>query len=451
MDLWSPETARVELEFLGAMLDDMSRLDSVRAAFRPDYFGAVEHKQIYDGILAVADRHADKPLWGGDNAVDCPAMTFVGHWLQERHPRSPPTDCWLGVLSEAWDCTVGVNYESLAEMIYGDYRQRILRGTGLEIHTGKVPPENFAEVLAGLPAAMRPRLTTRRENYEALSAAMDKSKEGSRRLPFQIPELTGRGIGMAPGYPTVIGGRPGAGKSTFLIEVLARNALYQVPSVMISMEMKNADVMARALGMLGSIDTNKIINDISELDDDDYDRMAVAQGAMYGAPFIVEGDGIPLTVEKIEMLVAQHVAEHGVRLFGVDHLRQVDMPPHLKPYEAQSQRIIELGMIAKKYDVVMLVAAQVNRAAQGSGTRGAPPPPQMHNLEGSGAIEQEADMVLLLSNRYDNSGDEPEQRRDSLRCEIAKNRTGPVDTIALPWFPVFCRVGSAWDQPAQVG
>ena len=331
----------------------------------------------------------------------------------------------------------GAAVEPYAELVYDAWRRREIASGAEDIVKGHGDPalaQTFAERLKTLAAnSMQPQAASFKDELMKLGLAIENGKGHVRFLKTHVSQIDAHSIGMTPGFCTVIAARPGEGKTTLGTQIALRNALAGEPALIVSMEMFHEDLTARMSANLSSVPSNKLIAAIQEdFTETDWDRLTLAWDKS-SAALKMFGDGRRLTLGEIRAAVAYDHAERGTRLVFVDHLSQIVVKAKTI-YEAQTERIYGLADIAKDFKICMPVSVQLNRAGTDE--------PRLHHLEGSGAIEQLADMVLLLWAPWEKSDDGEEyQRKDVLHCRIAKARNGKTGFLKLDWIPEFSRIG----------
>lgn len=233
---------------------------------------------------------------------------------------------------------------------------------------------------------------------------------------------------VTDGWPiagvTVIGARPSVGK-TALGLVLARNMVLDGHAVLyFSLEMSDRALMER----LFSISARKSARALRWRSD----RGEVTQAIMEGCDAASElerfyiDDTAGLTVQQVVSRAMQAQRSHGVDAVVIDHLHLLSSGEKTESQTHEFTRISAgLTFGAKATGVPFLVLAQLNRSTEAKRDR-----PTLSTLRQSGAIEQDADMVLLLHrDDYQNPKDCPEDRKNILEVNVAKNRNGPTGVV----------------------
>ena len=258
----------------------------------------------------------------------------------------------------------------------------------------------------------------------------------------QLNELT---TGWQPGDMVVLAARPGAGK-TALALTFARHAMaeryddkrdewvkpgYSVG--LFSLEMTNAQLMLRLLSSVAGESLQKIRK--GELDDFGMDKLRQIAEDMKSWPLYLD-DSSHLTINQLRAKARRMKQRYGIDMLIIDYLQLL----HSESSQAKDSRQNEVAEIsrgikslAKDLQVPVIVLAQLNRKAEEGKTE-----PALHNLRESGAIEQDADVVLLL-HRKDEDPDAAPTLIKEYSLNIAKQRNGPTDKLDIRFNAAFTR------------
>lgn len=234
---------------------------------------------------------------------------------------------------------------------------------------------------------------------------------------------------LAPGYITTLAARTSMGKSVFAEQTAFRNAQAGIPSVVFSLEMPRATVQARLACAWSSIDTRRVINERGQrMRATELDRFYEARVALTKLPlyFPAVKRGTPLA--EIEAAAERYVREQGVRFIVIDHLRLVNAGGK-NIFERQTNASDGLSRLAAQLEIPILVVVQINREG-GKADR-----PAIHHLEGSGAIEQDSETIILLHGSAPDSGAD----RSEMEAIVGKSRDGRTGKCILHFEPQFSR------------
>lgn len=233
------------------------------------------------------------------------------------------------------------------------------------------------------------------------------------------------GGGFRPGQLVVVAARPGVGKSVAL-QSFAVSLSQAVPVLWFSLEMTREECFGRMVAAQSRIDAGKLarLNDLEE-----HDLNAAMEAAEFLKGLPVRLDDRPHGLDTIRALARLHARRDGARVVVVDYLQLVtpsDAERKLPREQVVAGFSRQLKQLAKEIGGVCIVAAQLNRAIEGRADR----KPQLSDLRESGAIEQDADIVLMLDRpaMYDQDADPSE-----IVVHARKHRGGRTGQVHLRW------------------
>jgi replicative DNA helicase len=231
----------------------------------------------------------------------------------------------------------------------------------------------------------------------------------------------------------IIAGRPAMGKTSFALS-LAKNVAvgYQVPIAFFSLEMSNVQLVNRLISNVCEIQGSKILS--GQLTDDEWDRLDKRVNNLMGAPIYID-DTPGLSVFELRTKARRLVREKGVKLIMIDYLQL--MNANGMRFSSRQEEVSTISRslkgLAKELDIPILALSQLNRGVESrdgiDGKR-----PQLSDLRESGAIEQDADMVLFVHRPeyyhiYDDG--KGNDLRGKAEIVIAKHRKGATGIILL--------------------
>jgi replicative DNA helicase len=294
--------------------------------------------------------------------------------------------------------------------------------TGTAVKTGGVPASELVHPL-----------------LEALAAGPDNSKgipSGWHDLDEVIP-------GFRPGEITIIGARPGMGKSVVLLNIAANAAMKLSRTVLaVSLEMSRSEYMERLLAAHARVSLTKLRD--GTLDEADWAAVRHAQGPLFDADKLIIHDGPELSVQGIRAeLRAMRRAGRPADLVTVDYMTLVSgtsKRPESRQLEV-SDISRRLKLLAREFEVPILVGSQLNRGPeQRSDHR-----PLLADLRESGSVEQDSDIVILLYREDAYVEDSP--RSGEIDLIVAKNRQGPKATVTLAFQGHYATVADMYRTP----
>lgn len=237
------------------------------------------------------------------------------------------------------------------------------------------------------------------------------------------------GGGLHPGTLTVIGARPGVGKSILCLQFAAGVARAGFGALMFSLEMSRSELMNRFFADAATIELTRLHG--HALEDDDWRRLRLKTDAIATWPLAV-ADIPRIGLAGIAARARERAATaRGLALVVVDYLQLVT-PADSKATREQQVSALSRGLklLARELNVPVVAAAQLNRGPEQRTEKR----PVLSDLRESGAIEADADTVMLLHDEPDKAGE--------LEVILAKNRHGPKATVRLSWTPAYARARS---------
>lgn len=258
------------------------------------------------------------------------------------------------------------------------------------------------------------------------------NRDMERRIPTPWPKLDDvldGGLWASRLY--VIGGRPGGGKSLAGGNLAAYAAAGGHPSLIFTAEMPDLEFVGRLVADGANITLSEINRrDLGSVSWQRYHEYATR--ARSWPLWIV--DRPDLTVDRIRAIARQHKRRHGLDVVAIDYL-QLLKPTSRVPRQEQVAEISRgCKLLSRELDVAVLLLAQLNRDAG----RGAEP--QMEDLRESGAIEQDADVIILLDRKKETQGEEAGQYTGEVVLIIPKHRQGRTDRISMTFKGQYARL-----------
>jgi replicative DNA helicase len=238
----------------------------------------------------------------------------------------------------------------------------------------------------------------------------------------ELDELTN---GLHAGQLVVVAGRPAMGKSTIGLDILrAASIRHQMASVLFSLEMGRSEITMRLLSAEAQILLSRLRT--GQMTDPDWNRLARRMGEIAQAPLFID-DSPNMSMMEIRAKARRLKQRHDLKLVVVDYLQLMTSP---KRVENRQQEVAEMSrslkLLAKELDVPVVAISQLNRGAEQRQDKR----PQMSDLRESGAIEQDADLVILLHREDAYERESP--RAGEADLIVAKHRNGPTkDVIVL--------------------
>lgn len=430
-----PQAPEAEQAVLGGLLVDTRRWDEVADIVRGEDFYLRQHREIFSAIRALQE---------GGQPVD---IVTTSEWLKNQGTLEPAGG--LAYLGELANRTPGTtNVVAYAKIVRERSVLRALLDAAAEISEKAYQPEgldtealiDFAErTVFGISDNDRRALSGFQSIQGLLTQAVDRIEElyqsgaGLTGVSTGFKDLDNLTSGLQDADLVVIAGRPSMGKTSLAMN-LAENAAVgsKLPVAVFSMEMPGQQLAMRMLSSLGRINAHRVRT--GQLTQDDWPRLTSAMGLLDEAPIFVD-DTPALTPSELRSRVRRLTREHGkLGLVIVDYLQL------MQTGESSENRAVEvanitraLKVIAKEARVPVAVLSQLNRGLEQRPNKR----PIMSDLRESGAIEQDADLILFIYRDEVYNEDSPE--KGTAEIIVAKQRNGPTGTVRLTFLGEYTR------------
>ncbi len=279
-----------------------------------------------------------------------------------------------------------------------------------------VTESRISEDFLPLEALMTPAL----EEIEAI-AGHDGSLSGA---PTGFADLDSLTNGLHPGQLIVMAARPGIGKSTAALDFARATSIkHGMASVVFSLEMSRIEITMRLLSAEARVHLQNMRN--GRMSEDDWARLARRMGEIASAPLFID-DSPGLNMMELRAKCRRLKQKHDLKLVILDYLQL--MTPG-KRSDSRQQEVSEMSrslkLLAKEIGVPVVALSQLNRQAETRSDK----KPQLSDLRESGAIEQDADVVILL--HRDDAYEKESPRAGEADFVVAKHRNGPTDTVTV--------------------
>jgi replicative DNA helicase len=247
-----------------------------------------------------------------------------------------------------------------------------------------------------------------------------------RRVPTGWADLDNVIGGLPRGGMTLVAGRPGMGKSAVL-KTLARSYSLRASVAVITVEESSAKAALNIAACVSGVDNRNVAN--NELSPNEWARLWDAYRVLQPARLMINDR--PTKISDVESAVSLAKIKHGADVIIVDYLQLIDDELGADNENRQVTEVSRrLKNAFKRHDVVGIVAAQLNRGGQLR--QQIPPPPTLTDLRGSGALEQDGDVIIgLHSEDYYMRGKKDYLPTRRIELHGLKNKDGPTFTVPL--------------------
>jgi replicative DNA helicase len=261
-------------------------------------------------------------------------------------------------------------------------------------------------------------------------------------VPTGYADLDDLTSGLQRSDLIIIAGRPSMGKTSFAMNMAEHIAIAeQLPVAVFSMEMPDEQLVMRMLSSLGRIDQRKVRT--GKLDDDDWPRLTSALGILKEARLYID-DTPALTPTELRARARRLKREQpSLGLIVIDYLQLMQVPGTKENRATEISEISRaLKALAKELEVPIIALSQLNRSLEQRPNKR----PVMSDLRESGAIEQDADVIVFIYRDEVYNEDSPD--KGTAEIIIGKQRNGPIGTVRLTFLGQYTRFESftAYDE-----
>jgi len=426
-----PHSVEAEQSVLGGIFLDTTAWDKIADLITEQDFYRFEHRLIYRHIARLTD-HA-KP-------VD---VITVAESLESNAELDKAGGlAYLGSLAQ--NVPSAANIRRYAEIVRDRSIMRKLAEVGTEIATsaynpggrdaGQLLDEAESRVLAIAESGERgrqgfvpipPLLVKVVERIETLHGRDNPSDVTGIASGFT--DLDSKTSGFQPGDLIIVAGRPSMGKTAFALNIAEHVALeVNKPVAIFSMEMGGTQLAMRLIGSVGRLNQHTLRT--GKLEDDDWPRMTHALGRLNDAPIFIDETAALNSLELRSRARRLHRQNDGLGLIIIDYLQLMSSPSN-KASENRATEISEISRslkaLAKELQVPVMALSQLNRSLEQRPNKR----PMMSDLRESGAIEQDADLILFI---YRDEVYNPDsQDKGKAEIIIGKQRNGPIGQVML--------------------
>lgn len=258
-----------------------------------------------------------------------------------------------------------------------------------------------------------------------------KREDGLSGVPSGFTDLDRLTSGWQKSDLIIVAARPSMGKTAFVLS-MARNVAvdHNVPVALFSLEMSNIQLVNRLIVSESGIPSEKVRN--GRISQDEWTQLTVKIKNLSEAKIFID-DTPALSIFEFRAKCRRLKAQHNVGVIVIDYLQLMTGPTETKGNREQEVSTISrsLKAIAKELDVPIIALSQLNRSVE---TRGGNKRPQLSDLRESGAIEQDADVVIFIHRPEYYGFTEDEDHNSTVGVAeiiVAKHRNGAVDDVKL--------------------
>ncbi len=265
--------------------------------------------------------------------------------------------------------------------------------------------------------------------------AVSKTRGTVTGVPTGFIDLDYKTSGFQNSDLILVAARPSMGKTAFVLNVAEHMAFRKNVTVAIfSLEMSKEQLVNRLFSLESNVDSQKIRT--GDLEDSDWERLIESANVIGNSNLIID-DTPSISIGELRSKCRKYKLEHNLGIIIIDYLQLMTAGGHV---ESRQQEISEISRslkaVARELNVPVVALSQLSRAVEARTDHR----PMLSDLRESGAIEQDADVVMFLYRDDYYNPDSPE--KGIAEVIIAKQRNGPIGTVKLVWLPNYTKFGN---------
>jgi replicative DNA helicase len=426
-----PQNNEAEQSVIGAVLIENEALLKSIEIIRPEDFYRESHRLIFQSMIELFEKNEPTDL-----------ITLTEHLRNKNKLEEVGGASYLTTLCDQIPTAANIEYYAkivkekavLRRLIYCA-TEIASRGYSNQDEVGELL--DFAEKSIfditedQVKASVFPLKEILKTSFKAIENLYNK-KELITGVATGFTELDQMTSGFQPSDLIIIAGRPSMGKTAFALNI-AHNAAYEskVPIVVFSLEMSKEQLALRMLCSEARVDAHKMRSGF--LSESDWPKLTRAAGKLSEAKIFID-DTAGMGVLEMRAKSRRLKAEHGLGMIIVDYLQLMKGRVSIDSREQEISDISRsLKALAKELKVPVVALSQLNRRVEERAVK----KPQLADLRESGAIEQDADVILFLYRDEVYNPDSPD--KGSAEIIIGKQRNGPTGEIRLAFLDRYTR------------
>ena len=428
-----PNDIEAEQAVIGSMLTDKDAVISAIEVLKEDDFYREDNKTIYEAILNLYNR--SEPI---DIITLKAELTAMGMFdkiggleylvgLPDKVPTTANVEKYISIVKEKSEL------------------RRLIKAANEIIEEGYDPTENIDDIMNSAEKKIFNIMQDKdQKSYSPIKDVLIDTFTELEQLYNQKQHVTGvptgfidldyRTAGLHNSDLILIAARPAMGKSAFALNIATNAALKaNTPVILFSLEMSKEQMVNRILCSEALVDSNKVRT--GKIDDDDWIKLADTMGDLSEAPIYID-DTPGISINEIRAKCRKLKLEKNIGLVVIDYLQLVQGSSK-RASSSREQEISEISrslkILAKEINVPVIALSQLSRAPEQRPDHR----PMLSDLRESGAIEQDADIVMFLyRDEYYNEDSEDKGQAEVI---IAKHRSGSTGTVKLAWLGNFTK------------
>ena len=429
-----PHSVTAEQAVLGSVLIDARCMPEVAEALRPEDFYMAQNREIFETMIS---------MFNFSETID--PVTVANHMVQRGHEERSTREYFLQLMQVTPTAAnvgeyVGIMKDkSLLRRIAetaGELTALVQEGSGTAQEVLEAAEQRIYAIRQGRSAQGLEHISTVILSvYDRLNelAAQESEIPG---LSTGLPDVDRAIAGLNKSDLLLLAARPGMGKTSFALNVLLHAGKFSGKAVVFfSLEMSREQLAMRLISGESFVDNKKLVT--GKLSEDDWGKIAAASAALNKTNILID-DNPSLSVADMN---AKCRRVDNLGLVVIDYLQLMTSAGGPSRSGDNRQQIVSdisraLKIMAKELNVPVVCLSQLSRGPESRSDKR----PMLSDLRESGAIEQDADIVMFLYR--DDYYDKESEAHNIAECIIAKNRHGETGTVELQWLPEYTTFSS---------
>lgn len=363
-----------ELSVLGGVLIDPQAFWRVSDIVRAEQFSRADSRLLWTTVEGMIRRgEASDAVTVGevnpalsDLALQCASDVFSTANIR----------AYADIVADRWLAREVQKSGSTIAAIEGKGKERLAEAQAI-----------IGRLVSGIAGQSKPIKEVMAERVATMQAQCDRSGK-LMGVTTGLPKLDTMTAGWQPGQLVILAGRPSMGKTLLGLQFATVAAMHEAPAHIVTLEMSASDCFARQQSWLSRIPFDRV-RDARAMLEEDWPRMVGACDELSKLPIMF--DDACYDLAQIVARIRQAHAQQGTKLVLVDYLTYIRMPKADSASLAVQEITRELKMTAKALGITIILISQLNRSVEARSDKR----PLMSDLRESGAIEQDADIVLM--------------------------------------------------------
>jgi replicative DNA helicase len=426
-----PHNAEAERTVLGAVLVDNAAFNAAAELLTREDFYSESHRRVFDAMVALSERSQPidlvtlKDELGRGQALEGVGGPAYLAGLVDGLPRITNVEDWCRIVKEksVLRHLIHAGQRIVHSCYEGEYEVPELLDRA-ERSIFDIAERRIRQGFVGIREIVK-------ESFRTIDQ-LSQSQDLVTGVPTGFVDLDERTSGLQKGDLIIVAARPAMGKTSLCLNIAQHAALKAGETVgLFSLEMSKEQLVLRMLCADARVDAHRLRT--GKLSEKDWTRLAKAYADLSQARIFID-DSATITPLEIRAKCRRLKAEHGLGLVIIDYLQLVQGPGRI---ENRQQEIAAISRsfkgLAKELRVPVIALSQLSRAPEARTEKR----PQLSDLRESGAIEQDADIVMFI---YREEEYKPsEENRGIAEVIIGKQRNGPTGTTRLVFIKEFTR------------